>query len=52
MSSATTKLLLPLTWVVCIKKREDRRTAEITTERMPANQEGQVDFCLAAKTAE
>ena len=24
---------------VCIKKREDRRAGEITTERMPANQE-------------
>ena len=34
------------------KKREDRRAGEITTERMPTNQEGQVDFCLAAKTAE
>lgn len=45
-------LLLPLIWAACIKKREDRRTGEITTERMPANQEGQVDFCLAAKTAE
>ena len=39
-------LPLPLIWVVCIKKREDRRAGEITTERMPANQEGQVDFCL------
>ena len=34
------------------QKREDRRAGEITTERMPANQESQVAFCLAAKTAE
>ena len=34
------------------QKREDRRAGEITTKRMPANQEGLEAFCLAAKTAE
>ena len=34
------------------ERREDRRAGEITTERMPANQEGTWAFCLAAETAE
>ena len=34
------------------QKREDRRAGEITTERMPANQEDPWAFCLAAETAE
>ena len=33
------------------RSAEDSRAGEITTERMPANQEGACAFCLAAESA-